>query len=415
MPNAGASTLSKSRDADRRPRVLLVGPFPPTTGGVTTFMLRLMSSSLRERFTFVPFTTSRPPKKDTLDNWGYAAMFRGGIVRLIQGVTITAFHVAIFPFVLISRRIDIVQIQASDYQAFWEAAAYTYLARLLGKPVIFRIGGAFDIFFETSPPFVKKMIGAVVRRPQCVIAQSEMSKDFIVKAGCNRQILVLPNWAADDAVKDIARDARANALFLFIVGSDAKRKGYEDVLEAARILAARNSPARFHIVAVPPALAELIARAKLANIDAVEGFLPRERVSDAMEKADVFLIPSHGEGFPNSLIEALSCGLPAIATPVGAVPEIASGGGVQLVPAGDAAKLAEAIDLLARDGVLRVKLGAAALDNVRRRYTAAGVLPNLAALYADSNGIPARHRRGEQPRESNLRNISSAGPCRGCC
>ena len=45
----------------QRPRILLVGPMPPTKGGITTFMLNLMGSYLNEQFEFVPYTTTRPP------------------------------------------------------------------------------------------------------------------------------------------------------------------------------------------------------------------------------------------------------------------------------------------------------------------------------------------------------------------
>jgi hypothetical protein len=55
---------------------------PLTKGGITTFMLNLMASYLSEQFEFVPYTTTRPPKRDVIDNWGYGAVFRGGLVRV---------------------------------------------------------------------------------------------------------------------------------------------------------------------------------------------------------------------------------------------------------------------------------------------------------------------------------------------
>jgi hypothetical protein len=105
-----------------RPRVLLVGPMPPTKGGVTTFMLNLMASYLRRDFEFIAFTTSRPPKRNVIDNWGYGAVLRGGPKRILIGILITLWHLLKFPFVVVSRRIALVQIQASDYHVFWEAA-----------------------------------------------------------------------------------------------------------------------------------------------------------------------------------------------------------------------------------------------------------------------------------------------------
>jgi glycosyltransferase involved in cell wall biosynthesis len=362
-------------------KVLLVGPFPPTKGGVTTFMLNLMGSALGQQFDFVPFTTSRPPKKDVLDNYGYAAMLRGGLGRVAAGAFITFGHVISFPFVLGAKRADIVQIQASDYQAFWESAVYVYLAKALGRPVVLRIGGAFDLFYAESSAKVRGLISAVLNKADWIIAQSEIARDFIADAGRTGPIIVVSNWSRDTSIREVERKATQMPLFLFIVGSDARRKGIEEVLDAARRLSEQGSPARFHLIACPDILQQQVRASGLPNIVGVEGFVDRDRVLEAMCAADALLLPSHGEGFPNTLVEAMGCGLPAVVTPVGGVPEIVSAGGAILVPVRDCAALAAAIDTLARDPVGRVSMGKAALENLRSRYVASIVLPPLAAVY----------------------------------
>ena len=371
---------------ERCPRILVVGPFPPTRGGVTTFMLNLTGSFLKDRFDFVPFTTSRPAKKGTLNNYGYAAMFRGGLIRVLTGAGITVWHVAKFPFVLASGRIDVVQVQASDYQAFWESAAYVWMARRMGKPVVLRIGGAFDVFHAASPPAIQRLIRAVLNQPQWVIAQSDMARSMIEAAGRTGPILVAPNWAKSELIREIDRPARPHPVFLFIAGSDAHRKGVEEVLAAASLLAARDSAARFHILAAPEVLERRIAALDLPNIAAVEGFATPELVAQAMAQADVLLLPSHGEGFPNTLIEAMACGLPSIVTPVGGVPEIVAQGGARVVAVRDASALAEAIQVLAEDAPLRRTMGAAGLAALKGRYTAERVLPWLGEVYEALSG-----------------------------
>ena len=368
--------------SERRPRILVVGPFPPTKGGVTTFMLNLTGSFLKDRFDFVPFTTSRPPKKGTLNNYGYAAMFRGGIGRVSSGIGITVWHIFKFPFVLVSGRIDVVQVQASDYQAFWESAAYVWMARRLGKPVVLRIGGAFDIFHAASP---SPCPAADPRR-----SEPAPTGDRPIRHGARHDrgtpdgtgpILVVPNWAENALIRNIKRPARAVSVFLFIAGSDAHRKGVKEVLEAAERLAAKGSAARFHILAAPEVLQRRIAQLNLPNIAVIEGFVPHARVVEVMGEADVLLLPSHGEGVPNTLIEAMACGLPSIVTPVGGVPEIIRDGGAMLVAVKDAQGLAGAIETLTLDAVRRRRMGQAALANLQSRYTAERVLPRLGEAY----------------------------------
>jgi len=364
-----------------RPRVLLVGPMPPTKGGVTTFMLNLMASYLRRDFEFIAFTTSRPPKRNVIDNWGYGAVLRGGPKRILIGILITLWHLLQFPFVVVSRRIALVQIQASDYHVFWEAALYAAMARLLGRPVLFRLGGAFDIFYAESSPSIRRLISAVLNLPQFVIAQSAFASGCIRRAGRRGPVIVLPNWSQDANIVEVFRTPGADPGFLFIAGTEARRKGIEEVLVAAERLQQNGSPARFHFLAMTPALVERVGRMGLRNIRAIEGPASHSRVLEVMRGTEVFLLPSHGEGFPNSLIEAMTAGMAGIVTPVGAVPEIVADGGGQIIPIGDAEALGAAIDQLARDSGLRQRLGREARNTVLARYTEANALPALADAY----------------------------------
>ena len=117
-----------------RPKVLMVGPWPPTKGGVTTFMCNVVNSQLVRRYDFIRFTTSRPGKRNIRhDNYGYGAVFRGGAKRVAQGVLITLWHLMLYPWVVLKHRPVVVQIQASDFQAFWEAALYVLMGKALRR------------------------------------------------------------------------------------------------------------------------------------------------------------------------------------------------------------------------------------------------------------------------------------------
>jgi glycosyltransferase involved in cell wall biosynthesis len=366
---------------DQRARILLVGPMPPTKGGITTFMLNLMASYLNEQFEFVPYTTTRPPKPDVIDNWGYAAVLRGGTVRIFQGILLTIGRCIFFPYFVISRRIDLVQIHASDYQVFWEGVIYAILARAVGRPVFFRIGGAFDLFHGRSPRLVQRWIAAALHVPQCVITQSQFAYEYLRRAGRTGKIIVLPNWIADTNLTRLARiDSRA-PLCLFIASNEARRKGIEEVLEAMRRLDACGCPARFHLVAMTPSLVDRVEALHLNNIHAVEGPAEHGRILELMRRAEVFLLPSHGEGFPNSLIEAMAAGMASVVTPVGAVPEMVADGGALVIPVGDAGALRIAIERLTASPELRRRLGEEAQRAVRARYVPPSALPPLADAY----------------------------------
>jgi glycosyltransferase involved in cell wall biosynthesis len=344
-------------------------------------MLNLMASPLREHFTFVPFSTTRPPKKNVIENWGYRAMLRGGLLRILAGALITLWHVVIFPVALIAGRVNLVQIQASDYQVFWEAALYAAMARLLRRPVLFRIGGAFDIFHGRASAFEQRMIAGALRLPDVVIAQSRFASDYIRSIQPGTRIVRLPNWSGEPHLTEPCRPPTRQPTCLFIAGQEAHRKGIEDVIAAANWLKAQDCPVGFQMVAMPPALMQRIRASPIADIVRMEGPVAHDHLLSLMRQNHIFLLPSHAEGFPNALIEAMASGMAAIATPVGAVPEMAELGGVLMVPVGDPIALAHGVARLVRSPALRHTMGRAASRTVRERYQSATVLPDLAAAY----------------------------------
>lgn len=375
---------------------MLVGPMPPSKGGVTTFMMNLMASPLNVDFEFVPFNTSRPPKKNVAENWGYRAVLRGGVGRILRGALVTIWHLLKFPFAVIAGRIDLVQVQASDYQVFWEAALYAGMARILRRPVLFRIGGAFDIFHGEASTIERRLIAAVLRRPDVVIAQSRFASDYIRSAGRSGEILLLPNWMhkVDSASRPLPPAARPTCLF--ITGQEAHRKGIEEVLGAAEQLKTRGCDVEFQMVAVPPLLKKRITDSGMAGTIRMEGPVEHRHLLALMQRCEIFLLPSHGEGFPNSLVEAMAAGMACIATPVGAVPEMGAEGGILIVPVGNVSALADAISELVASAELRNRLGVQARQTVCAHYVASVALPKLAQTYrklllpADQTSV-ARH------------------------
>jgi glycosyltransferase involved in cell wall biosynthesis len=95
----------------------------------------------------------------------------------------------------------------------------------------------------------------------------------------------------------------------------------------------------------------------------------RDDVHDLLASADVFVLSSRSEGFPVSILEAMSAGLPVVASDVGGVSEaVVHGETGLLVPANDPGALAEALERLLRDVPLRLRLGATGLERVRRHF-----------------------------------------------
>ena len=106
-------------------------------------------------------------------------------------------------------------------------------------------------------------------------------------------------------------------------------------------------------------------------------------VASVWRKADIFVLPTRGgEGMPRALLEAASCARAVVVTDVpGCRHLIRDGIEGLVVPPGDAAALAEALEKLARDPPLRARLGAAARDRVLAGYTEAHVEDSIEDAY----------------------------------
>jgi glycosyltransferase involved in cell wall biosynthesis len=149
------------------------------------------------------------------------------------------------------------------------------------------------------------------------------------------------------------------------VGQFGRGKGTLDLLEALARVRANGHDVRLAIVGPaqqPRDEAETRARrASLGLVDAAEltGPLLGDALYARFREADVFVLPSYNEGLPVVLYEAGAFGLPAIATPVGAVTDLVRDGeNGMIVPPGDVAALAAAITALATDAGARARLGA---------------------------------------------------------
>ncbi|MFN2576153.1 MAG: glycosyltransferase [Pyrinomonadaceae bacterium] len=111
-----------------------------------------------------------------------------------------------------------------------------------------------------------------------------------------------------------------------------------------------------------------------------------------MNSVDVFVMPSFTEGTPNSIVEAMACGKPIIASAVGGIPDMIGDDAGLLVAPGDVKELASAMLLLARDSELRKRMGLAAKQRYRELFSPKVVMPLMLEIYRRivSNGRPGK-------------------------
>lgn len=120
----------------------------------------------------------------------------------------------------------------------------------------------------------------------------------------------------------------------------------------------------------------------------------RSDIPALLAAADIFTLPSHFEGLPMSIIEAMLTGLPVVATNIrGPREQVVQGETGLLVPAGKSAPLSEALNRLVENQSLRTTMGKAGLVRALALFNESSVLTKTAALLTTGTQIRLRKRK----------------------
>jgi glycosyltransferase involved in cell wall biosynthesis len=230
-----------------------------------------------------------------------------------------------------------------------------------------------------------------------VVANSSAAQAMLRSEGlAPTSIAVIPNGVHVDSFPPRrAERPRGGPPTVITVANLRPEKNHETLIAAAAVLAPRFPGLRLRIVGTGPrreALQALVASRGLHHH--VEFLGHREDVPALLADADVFVLPSRSEAFPNSAIEAMAAGLPVVATAVGGLRELIDDGrtGLLVPRPDDAGALAGAVERVLADDALAARLGAAARAEARERYSFDRMVGAFEDLYVTA--LPARALAG---------------------
>ena len=114
------------------------------------------------------------------------------------------------------------------------------------------------------------------------------------------------------------------------------------------------------------------------------GWVRGDEKDKAFREASIFCLPSYAEGFPMSVLDAWSYGLPVITTPVGGIPDVAKDGeNMLLFNPGDVDALAECMERMITDKELRDRISRASLVFARKRFNIDTINGDVGKLYGN--------------------------------
>ena len=287
------------------------------------------------------------------------------------------------------RRLRIAVVQTCDlYANIFGLPA----AALAGVPV--RVGSRRELNPDKTPGQIRLQRQAY-RCATRVVANSEAAREILQKEGlAAASIAVIPNGIDASGYPDRQAGPTPARRQVITVANLRPEKSHETLIGAAALLAAEFPDVTYQIVGGGPRRTELEALVGAQGLGGRVHFLGhREDVPALLGAADVFVLPSRSEAFPNGAIEAMAAGLPVVASRVGGLLDLIDHGrtGLLVEPSNPEA-LAAALRQLFTDPSAALQLGERARAHVRQRYAFDRMVDSFEQLYL--SGLAARPVRG---------------------
>jgi len=355
-------------------RVCLVAPYPPPYGGIARWTqiitkraaqtrevdLRLVNTALRLRTIHDVARWKRLP----------TGIIHGAVILLEVAWNLLlgckTFHLTTSGEVAIYR--DIVML---------------HLARLFGASVVYHL--RFGRIPELAAAQTREwqLLTKALGLATTVIAIDQRTESTLRAHFPGLDLRFIPNCADLESLPAPALTASESKTVLYL-GWVKPAKGMHELLQAWEQLPEFQD---WRLIIVGPYEAafhqELSERYPLGRVEFTGNLSHAESMSH-MAQAAIFVLPSHTEGFPNVILEAMALGRPILTTTVGAIPEMLQDGCGLLVPPQDSDALRTALESLLVDKELRNRLGEAALNRMRNHYTIEVVFEKLVALWRET-------------------------------
>jgi len=374
---------------------LICQSYPPIIGGSELEAQRVCEALIRRghRVTVVcSGGAPMPPVRNWVDLKGvpvriYARYGKGAVKNCVFAIRVA--------FMLILER--------KNYQFVYflmpglHLAAGLPVARVLGKPTLMKFSGSGEVTRMTKSIIGRFELWMLRRWVRCLMILNEGMRQEAIAHGFPPDLLLwMPNPVDTDQFSPgsgevqldlrIRFDIPPGSTVVLYCGRLAPEKALPSLIDAFSLLTREFPDAFLVLIGDGPLRGSLEQKAKQLNLTAKNvrfaGQVDPDEVCSWLKVADVFVLPSFLEGFPCSLIEAMSAGLPSVVSDIPANQQLVKDGEQGLlVPAGDAKATAKSLKRLFEDPHLRTQMGRAARQTILENYATSHIVCRYEDLF----------------------------------
>ncbi len=251
-----------------------------------------------------------------------------------------------------------------------------WLKRMFGKPLIVRCGFLHGYFTEkqTDDPLLvaraHQLERTAFRAADMIFLTSAWQKEYVLERyGLEEELVsIVPNYVQTEHFRPMPEVTKDYDLVF--VGRGTEQKNLVELLRAMQLLKKSGNEVRALLAGScnrNEQLVELVGKYGLA-VD-FAGQVTTARLPEVLNSARAFVLPSHYEGHPKALLEAMSCALPCIGTDVDGIGQEIIHGETGYLCQTDAESIADAVSTVLGDSELGAKLAAGARATVERKFS----------------------------------------------
>jgi glycosyltransferase involved in cell wall biosynthesis len=321
----------------------VVGPLPPPAGGMATQTRQLVTLFREEQIDVTLVQNNKPYRPKLIEKIkGFRALFR--LIPYLSDVW------------KLAGKVNVIHLMANSgwsWQLF--SAPVVWIGWLRKTPVIVNYrGGEAQSYFEQSFQWIHPSL----KKASLIVVPSGYLKKVFADFGLDTH--VIPNIVDLERFKPISTKPQKPTFKLIITRNLEVIYGIETAIKAVALAKEQVADLCLEIAGTGPQqkdLQKLVETLGLQQQVKFVGRLDAKQIVEFYQSADVMLNPTTVDNMPNSVLEALACGVPVITTDVGGIPFIVEHEKTALmVPVGDEVVMASQIVSLYQSADIRKRL-----------------------------------------------------------
>ncbi len=287
---------------------------------------------------------------------------------------------------------DLVHLNPSlASKAIIRDGIFLLIAKAMGVKVIVFVPGWNNRFERVLRQYFLGLFQMTYMKADAFIVLSSEFKDKLIDMGY-RSLVFTETTAIDDGIfkgaeekipgpRKPTQNEKFNILFLSRI---ERAKGIYEAIEAFAMLRSNYDYAKLTVAGDGGELSKACAYVLSRGIDGIEftGYLCEETKRKVFSSADVYLLPTHGEGMPISVLEAMAYGLPVITRPVGGIRDFFEDGKMGFITESHSPVVfARILEHLINDQELRSRIGAYNIVYAKDHFLASKVASRIEEIY----------------------------------